>query len=73
MDVLLQAYREEPSYPRIDRDDLLAAVGFSEDEVDHNLWLLAEKGFVETQAYLNERDAGYDEVEITQLGRDVTQ
>lgn len=73
MDVLLQAYREEPSYPRIDRDDLLAAVGFSEDEVDHNLWLLAEKGFMETQTYLNERDAGYDEVGITQVGRDVTQ
>lgn len=73
MDVLLQAYRDDPSYPRINRDDLLAAVGFPEDEVDHNLWLLAEKGFVKTEAYINERDAGYDEVQITQLGRDVTQ
>lgn len=73
MDVLLQAYREQPSYPRINREDLLAAVGVSEDEIDHNLWLLAKKGFVETEAYLNEREAGYDEVEITPLGRDVTQ
>lgn len=72
LDVLLQSYRENPTYPRINRDELIEAVGYPEDEIDHNLWLLREKGYVETKTYLGV-EAGYREVEITQLGRKVTQ
>lgn len=73
LDVLLQSYRSDPSYPRVNRDDLIEAVGHSHDIVDHNLWLLREKGYAETQAYINSSSAGYSEVEITQLGRQVAE
>lgn len=73
LDVLLQSYRSDPAYPHVDRDDLIAAVGHSPDVVDHNLWLLREKGYVETQAYINSDDTGYSEVGITQLGRQVAE
>ncbi|MFC5133481.1 MULTISPECIES: hypothetical protein [Haloferacaceae] len=73
LDVLLQSYRADPTYPRVDRDELIEAVGRSSDVVDHNLWLLREKGYVETQAYINSSDGGYSEAEITKLGRQVSQ
>jgi hypothetical protein len=73
LDVLLQSYRSDPTYPRVDRDELIEAVGRSSDVVDHNLWLLREKGYVETQAYINSSDGGYSEAEITKLGRQVSQ
>lgn len=73
LDVLLQSYRADPTYPRVDRDELIEALGRSPDVVDHNLWLLREKGYVETQAYINSSDGSYSEVEITQLGRQVSQ
>lgn len=73
LDVLLQAYRENPRGPKIDRDELIEAVGRDTDDIDHNLWLLEEKGYVETEAFLNARDGGYDNVKITKLGREVTQ
>lgn len=67
LDVLLQ------SYPRVNRGNLIEAVGRSPDVGDHNLWLLREKEYVEIQAYINSDDAGYSEVEITQLGRQVAE
>ncbi len=73
LDVLLQSYRSDPTYPRVDRDELIEAVARSSDVVDHNLWLLREKGYVETQAYINSSDGGYSEAEITKLGRQVSQ
>lgn len=73
LDILLQSYRSDPTYPRVNREELIEAVGRSSDVVDHNLWLLREKGYVETQAYINSSDGGYSEVEITQLGRQVSQ
>lgn len=72
MDVLLAAYRENPSHPLVGRGELIEAVGVDEEEVDHNVWLLEEKGFVETQTSIGV-SAGYREVEITRLGREVTQ
>jgi len=72
LDVLLQAYRENPTHSRIDRDELLSAVGVDAGIVDQNLWLSREKGYVETHAYIGS-GAGYSEVEITKLGREVTQ
>lgn len=73
LDVLLQSYRSDPTYPRVDRDELIEALGRSPDIVDHNLWMLREKGYLDTQAYINSSNAGYSEVEITQLGRQVSQ
>jgi hypothetical protein len=73
LDVLLQSYQADPTYPRIDRDELIEALGRAPDVVDQNLWLLREKGYVDTQAYMNASDTGYSEVKITQLGRQVSQ
>lgn len=70
VDILFAAYREDPSRHRVGRDELLEAVGFDEDVVDHNVWLLEEKGFVETTTSMG---AGYHAVEITRLGREVHQ
>jgi len=74
LDVLLAAYRENPSYARIKRDPLIDAVGFPADDVDHNVWWLAEKGHLEVTQYVGpDDDAGYDTAEITDLGRQIAQ
>lgn len=73
LDVLLQSYRSDPTYPRVGREELIEALGQSPDIVDHNLWLLREKGYVDTKAYIESSDGGYRGAEITQLGRKVTQ
>lgn len=74
LDVLLAAYRENPSYARVDRDVLIDAVGSSADDVDHNVWWLEEKGYVEVTQYVGPADdAGYDTAEITDLGRQIHQ
>lgn len=68
MEILFAAYREDPSRPRVGRDELMEALSFGEDVVDQNLWLLEEKGFVEVNTSMG---GGYHAVEITDLGRQV--
>lgn len=72
LEVLLEAYLEDPDHPRISRDELIEAVGFGEDEIDHNVWFLEAKRFVETQTFLGVKE-GYKFVEITSTGRKVAE
>lgn len=72
LDVLFQAYRENPSHSPVGRDELLDALARSEDEVDQNVWWLQEKRYVETNNAIG-INAGYFSVEITDLGRKITQ
>lgn len=69
---LIQKYNERPMRAVVQRDTLLDELDCSEKEVDHNVWLLGEKGFVDTEGYLGD-SRGYSQVEITQLGRRVTE
>ncbi len=71
LEVLLQNYRDDPVHPWVSRENLIGSLKYSEKEIDHNLWLLSEKKYVETQSYIDSKSSGYSKVKITSLGRDV--
>lgn len=68
LEILLENYRDNPMRPAVSRDTLIKALDCSEDELDHNIWLLKKKRYVETETYLGD-SRGYREVKITDLGR----
>jgi Mn-dependent DtxR family transcriptional regulator len=70
LDILDEEYREDPHRPKITRDQLIEAMDCSSDAVDHNVWLLDEKGYIEKQTYMGD-SRGYQSVQITNLGRRV--
>lgn len=72
LELLLENYRDNPMRPLVSRDTLIDALDCSENEIDHNIWLLKKKRYVETEAYIGD-SRGYSEVKITDLGRRVVE
>jgi biotin operon repressor len=72
LDLLLQGYRDDPTRPVVSREDLLDALGCSELDLDHNIWFLEQKGFIETNTFQGD-SRGYREAEITQYGRKIAE